>query len=162
MVLGPIGQLRMFFLSYGKYRTILTSGRPTLASLYLIGKGRLAKSNMTNLFLRFLIVMTYVTLDIQQGISCVLLAAESLGLILIWFTMPMTLGFFQKQQGVKWIIMSHRAHFQRYGLKLNEGKCVAIAMNNDGDIHFEDRTLLLKKLEAHTLEMKTTKRSIYS
>ena len=35
-------------------------------------------------------------------------------------------------------------------------------MNNDGDIHFEDRIPLTKKMKPHTLEMKSTKPSIYS
>ena len=36
---------------------------------------------------------------------------------------------------------------KRYGLHLNRGKCVAIAMNNDGNIHFQDDTPLDKKYE---------------
>ena len=35
-----------------------------------------------------------------------------------------------------------------HGLKLNKGKCVAIAMKNGGDIHFEDRTPSTKEFEA--------------
>ena len=35
-----------------------------------------------------------------------------------------------------------------YGLKLNRGKCVAVAMNNDGKIHFKDQAPLDKAYEA--------------
>ena len=37
---------------------------------------------------------------------------------------------------------------QQYGLKLNRDECVAIAMNNEGNIHFHDGTLSVKKYES--------------
>ena len=36
---------------------------------------------------------------------------------------------------------------KKYGLQLNRDKCVAIAMNTDGHIHFEDGTCLEKQFE---------------
>ena len=39
----------------------------------------------------------------------------------------------------------------KYGLKLNRDKCVAIAMNNDGNIHFHDNTPLEKQYETRYL-----------
>ena len=38
-----------------------------------------------------------------------------------------------------------------YGLKLNRDKCVAIAMNNDGNMHFHDNTPLEKQYETRYL-----------
>ena len=53
----------------------------------------------------------------------------------------------------------------QYGLRLDKDKCFAIAMNNDGNIHFHDGTPLDKKYETtykekSTLEEKTN-RDIY-
>ena len=45
----------------------------------------------------------------------------------------------------------------QYGLKLNRDKCVAIAMNNDGNIHFQDNTLLEKQYETRYLGNKLSK-----
>ena len=45
-------------------------------------------------------------------------------------------------------LLKHTEHIsRRYGLTLNRDKCVAIAMNNDGSIHFSDGTPLDKQYE---------------
>ena len=63
--------------------------------------------------------------------------------------MPITLCFFSRNnRGLNELLRPTEHISKGYGLTLNKGKCVVIAMNNDGDIHFEDRTPLMKEFEA--------------
>ena len=93
--------------------------------------------------------MTCVDLDIQQSISSFVANNRIPGVDfdMIYYADD-TVFFSRSNRGLNELLRLTEHISKGYGLKLNKGKCVAIAMNNDGDIHFEDRTPLTKEFEA--------------
>ena len=59
-----------------------------------------------------------------------------------------TILFSRDTRGINELLKLTEKVSANYGLKLNRDKCVAIAMNGDGNIHFSDGTRLDKKYEA--------------
>jgi hypothetical protein len=59
-----------------------------------------------------------------------------------------TVLFSKSNRGLNELLRLTEHVSKGYGLGLNKGKCVAIAMNNNGSIHFDDGTPLTKEFEA--------------
>ena len=61
-----------------------------------------------------------------------------LGSTLTWYTVIFSIG----TRALNELLRLTEQVSSQYGLKLNRDISVAIAMNNDGNIHFQDNTLL--------------------
>ena len=59
-----------------------------------------------------------------------------------------TIVFSQSNRGLNELLCLTERISQQYGLHLNRDKCVAIPMNNEGSIHFQDGTPLATEYEA--------------
>ena len=59
-----------------------------------------------------------------------------------------TVVFSQDTRGINELLKWTEQVSSKYGLKLNKDKCVAVAMNSDGGIHFQNKEPLKKEYEA--------------
>ena len=97
----------------------------------------------------FLLVMTCIDFDIQQNISGFVTNNRIPGVDfdMIYYADD-TVLFSRSNRGINELLRLTEHISKGYGLGLNKNKCVAIAMNNDGSIHFDDGTPLNKEFEA--------------
>ena len=59
-----------------------------------------------------------------------------------------TILYSQSSRGLNELLSLTERISKQYSLNLNRDTCVAIPMNNDGSIHFQDGTQLAKRFEA--------------
>ena len=69
------------------------------------------------------------------------------GILNVGFDVDDTILFSQDNRRLNELLKLTETISEKYGLKLNRSKCFAIAMNNNGNIHFHDGTPLDKKHE---------------
>ena len=92
--------------------------------------------------------MTCIDHDIQQNVTGHVKNNRLPGLSydMIYYADD-TILFSRDNRGLNELLKLTETISAKYGLKLNRSKCFAIAMNNDGNIHFHDGTPLDKKYE---------------
>ena len=97
----------------------------------------------------FVLVMTCIDFDIQQSVSSYVTNNRIPGVDFdMIFYADDTVLFSKSNRGLNELLRLTEHVSKGYGLGLNKGKCVAIAMNNNGSIHFDDGTPLTKEFEA--------------
>ena len=97
----------------------------------------------------FVLVMTCIDSDIQGTISQHVVNNRIPGLNydMVYYADD-TILYSQSNRGLNELLSLTERISKQYGLNLNRDKCVAIPMNNDGSIHFQDGTQLAKGFEA--------------
>ena len=93
--------------------------------------------------------MTCIDWDIQQAVSAHVINNRIPGaeFDMVYYADD-TVLFSRSNRGLNELLRYTEQISKGYGLSLNKSKCVAIAMNNDGCIHFGDGTPLGKEFEA--------------
>ena len=97
----------------------------------------------------FTMVMSCIDSDIQSSITGHVANNRVPGLDfdMVYYADD-TIVFSQSNRGLNELLCLTERISQQYGLHLNRDKCVAIPMNNDGSIHFQDGTPLATEYEA--------------
>ena len=96
----------------------------------------------------FLLVMTCIDFDVRSKVSRHVTNNRLPGLAFdIVYYADDTVLFSQDTRGLNELLKHTEQISKQYGLKLNRDKCVAVCMNGESNIHFEDGTLLEKKYE---------------
>ena len=97
----------------------------------------------------FVLVMTCIDWGIQQAVSAHVINNRIPGaeFDMVYYADD-TVLFSRSNRGLNELLRYTEQISKGYGLSLNKSKCVAIAMNNDGCIHFGDGTPLGKEFEA--------------
>ena len=97
----------------------------------------------------FVLVMTCIDMDIQKRISLHVTNNRIPGVHfdMIYYADDAVL-FSRSNKGLNELLRLTEQISEGYGLRLNKSKCVAIAMNNDGCIHFHNGDPLSKEFEA--------------
>ena len=97
----------------------------------------------------FTLVMTCIDEDIQSSITGHVSnhRVPGLGFDMVYYAND-TILFSQSNRGLNELLSLTERVSQQYGLSLNRAKCIAIPMNNDGNIHFQDGTPLTREFEA--------------
>ena len=97
----------------------------------------------------FVLVMTCIDSDIQSAISQHVVNNRIPGLNydMVYYADD-TILYSQSNRGLNELLSLTERISKQYGLNLNRDKCVAIPMNNDGIIHFQNGTQLAKGFEA--------------
>ena len=97
----------------------------------------------------FTLVMTCIDEDIQSSITGHVSnhRVPGLGFDMVYYADD-TILFSQSNRGLNELLSLTERVSQQYGLSLNRAKCVAIPMNNDGNIYFQDGTPLIREFEA--------------
>ena len=97
----------------------------------------------------FVIVMSCIDFDIQSKLSRRVLNNRIPGLNydMVYYADD-TILFSTDNRALNELLRLTENLSAQYGLKLNKDKCVAIPMNNDGDIHFDNAMPLPKNFEA--------------
>ena len=97
----------------------------------------------------FVIVMSCIDFDIQSTVSRRVLNNRVPGLSYdSVFYADDTILFSTDNRALNELLRLTETFSGQYGLRLNRQKCIAIPMNNDGNIHFDDATPLPKNYEA--------------
>ena len=96
----------------------------------------------------FTLVMTCVDYDIQSKVTGHVKNNRIPGVDfdMVYYADD-TILISTSNRGLNELLMLTETISLKYGLKLNKGKCVAIAMNNEGQIHFHDGVDLQKNYE---------------
>ena len=95
------------------------------------------------------LAMTCIDFDIQQSVSSYVTNNRiPRGDFDMIFYADDTVLFSRSNRGLNELLRLTEHVSKGYGLGLNKGKCVAIAMNNNGSIHFDDGIPLTKEFEA--------------
>ena len=97
----------------------------------------------------FILVMTCIDVDIQNHVTPSVTQNRIPGpdFDMVYYADD-TILFSQSNRGLNQLLSLTERISHQYGLNLNKSKCVAIPMNNDGNIHFHDGTLLTQNYEA--------------
>ena len=96
----------------------------------------------------FVLVMTCIDFDIQQNITGHVKnnRLPNLDFDMIYYADD-TVLFSRSTRGLNELLRLTESVSAQFGLKLNKNKCVALAMNNDGNIHFGNNEQLEKCFE---------------
>ena len=103
---------------------------------------------MSFIYLLVLLVMTCIDYDIRSTLTRHVTNNRLPGVSfdMVYYADD-TILFSQSNRGLNELRKLTEQISAQYGLKFNKDKCFAIAMNNDGDIHFDNGQPLDKKYE---------------